>query len=226
MAVANDRDFAPIDITVAVLMGTEYRTIPGTGNLTITPEAAPVSNYPLHNGRSIKRVGAKPPPSGSITALFNGVHPVMKFLDENTSVNLRIRTAPEEVYRPAAASAAASSAAIDATTGKITFAGNGEQPDVGSGNTPGEIAEGDVINIDDKKYVIGRVDGTGVFVDPLPANAVTANTYTLAVPQEEHSGKVVIKTFGGMNASASGDVIEMTIEFEYIRKPQAWKVVS
>lgn len=228
MAVANDFDISPIGITAAVLIGSDYRDIPGEGSLNITPEAAPVSTYPLLNGRSIKRVGAIPPPNGSITALFNGRHPVMEFLRTaaggRKAVTMRIRTAEEDVYQSEAANTAGGSAAIAATTGKVTFAGS-VTPNEGSGDTPGDIAEGDILKIGAANYVIGRVDKDGIFVDPVPSGQVAAAVYSLATPQLEQTSRVNVKTFGGLNAAASGDVVETSIEFEYVRDPGAWTVV-
>ena len=229
MAVANDFDISPIGITAAVLMDGSYRDIPGEGTLTITPEAAPVSTYPLLNGRAIKRIGATPPPNGSITALFNGRHPVMEFLRAaaggRKAVTMRIRTADEDVYQDKGASTAVSGASIAASDGEITFSGT-TTPEEGSGDTPGDIAEGDIINIDnDEKRVIGRVDANGVFVDPAPSADVAEDLYTLATPQLEQTARVNVKTFGGLNAAASGDVVETNIEFEYVRDPGAWSIV-
>ena len=236
MAVPNDFDIPPTEVSPFVLMNGVYRRIPGNGSLNVNPEAAPVSTYPLQNGRAVKRIGAQPPPNGTIEALFAGRHPVMEFLRQNAggrkTVTLRIQTAAEDIYRPKAASTAVSGATIAAADGKVTFSGT-TTPDEGSGTTPGELAEDDILVIDNDetaggvqiKRVIGLIDATGVYVDPSPAADVSEDLYYLATPQLQLEGRVSIKLSGGFTSSASGEVVTSNIEFEFVRDPGAWTVV-
>ncbi len=204
--------------------GTTFSDIPWIGDIAGSGGEAPESDIPTLTAIG-KITGAPRVSSISISVLSYVPNlPVWDTLHDayanRTPLTFRIRTKEIEQHT---ASGAGNTAAIAATTGIVTFAG--DKPDF----TSNQYEIGLALLVGGKRYTISAISSTGVLtVSPAPAAAVTATiSWKIIIPRLQLGDPFLgnVRSMGNFNIPAEG-VMNTNLEITPRNLLAHWKVVN
>jgi len=197
---------------------TTFNEVPGVNSYTESGGEAPTRTVTAFRG-SAQRTGNPQPPTiefGMVAAVAHPTWATLKDAYENKStIGVRITTDDESVVPT---TSTPNTAAIAATTGRVTFAGT--EPNAA------DLASGMALRIGSTDYIINVDEDdnvTAVTTAGAVPSAVTAAVYSIRVPSMQRSFNATVSVADRVSLAAESQA-EATVTLAPTAQPGAWTI--